>query len=533
VIRRVETCAPSLYTGHVTMSSRLCFFAAQRPVPQLRSAYLLAIFVWSVVATSPVRAADAPPSVPQIAPAPAAPLALDSLSGAPDAGPSLPAAPAVAVSTPSVPMAAADPMLTVVPPAARTLQSWQEAIQLIKARSLDLRIALLDVTKAEASSRIALASVLPSLNVGANYNHQLVQRTTLSTSPDLNGNPVVRTTSTPTADTASANLSLTMPIVNLPAWYAIGTAKVGEEVAHLSVEDLKRKLTLGIANAIVAVVTAERVAELNRNGLFTALTRQALSSAKFRNGIATALDLQRANQDVISTRSSILNGDESLRQAREALGLALGFSEAVGVRPDLNLDELLNDTRASCRSLSSLSERADVAVLEKRRNLADRQITNVKLQFAPTVSLSSALGTTTPHSALAPPVTWNIQATLNWALWEGGARYGALRSARASTEQAGANREALERSATIDIKQAERAVNVATNAVAVAKQARDAALQVDDMSQKMFRAGSATSLELVTAATALRQFEINLVTQQFQLVRAQIYAAMSLAVCPW
>jgi outer membrane protein TolC len=172
-------------------------------------------------------------------------------------------------------------------------------------------------------------------------------------------------------------------------------------------------------------------------------------------------------------------------------------------------------------------------VLEKRRNLADRQITNVKLQFAPTVSLSSALGTTTPHSALAPPVTWNIQATLNWALWEGGARYGALRSARASTEQAGANREALERSATIDIKQAERAVNVATNAVAVAKQARDAALQVDDMSQKMFRAGSATSLELVTAATALRQFEINLVTQQFQLVRAQIYAAMSLAVCPW
>jgi len=122
---------------------------------------------------------------------------------------------------------------------------------------------------------------------------------------------------------------------------------------------------------------------------------------------------------------------------------------------------------------------------------------------------------------------------LNWSVWDGGARYGSLRSARAAAEQAGANREALERSATIDILQARRGVTVATDAVAVSKQARDAAVQVDDMTQKMFRAGAATSLELVVAATALRQAEINLATRQFELVRSQIAAAMSLASCPW
>jgi outer membrane protein, multidrug efflux system len=425
-------------------------------------------------------------------------------------------------------------MLVTVGPAARTLSSWAEAMNLIKARSLDLRVALLDVTKAEAQSRTALAAVLPSLNVAANYNHQLIQRTTQSQMTDAGGNVVgVRSTTTPTPDTASASLSLSVPIVNAPNWYAIGSAAVSEDIARLTVEDQKRKLTLGIANAIVAVVTAERVAELNRTGLANALTRHQLAAAKLRNGIATSLDVERAKQDVISVRSSLLNGDESLRQSREALGLALGFSEPVSVRPDLSLDTLLSGTRTSCRALNNLKERADFAVLDKKRELSDRQITSVKLQFLPTLNLSSALGTTTPKSSMAPPVTWNIQAVLNWALWDGGARYGSLRSARAAAEQAVANRESLDRSATIALQQAQRGVDVAAQAVAISTQARDAALQVDEMTQKMFRAGLSTSLELVAAATALRQAEITLATTQFQLVQSQIVAAMSLAKCPW
>ncbi len=527
MLRHAGTNVHPPYTSHDSMNPRPREATLLTTPNHVRPSAFLSIFLgWCVAATSATAAADA---------APASNPTTDATAPAtvPAAASSATSAVSSAMPASTSPATPTDPMLVAVSPAGRTLASWTEAMDVIKARSIDLRIAVLDVTKAEAQSRTALAGILPSLSAGANYSHQLIQRTTQQSSFDLNGNRVVRSTSTPTADTASANLSLSMPLVNAPAWYAIGTAGVSEEIARLSVEDLKRKLTLGIANAIIAVVTAERVAELNRNGLSNALTRQALAAAKFRNGISTALDVERANQDVISTRSAVISGDESLRQAREALGLALGFSEPIGVRPDLSLDALLNDTRTSCRPLSSLKERADVAVLEKKRELADRQISSVKLQFLPTLNLSSGLGSSTPKSAMSPPVTWNIQAMLNWSVWDGGARYGSLRSARASAEQADANKMSLERSATIDILQARRSVTVATDAIVVSKQARDAAVQVDDMTQKMFRAGAATSLELVVAATALRQAEINLATRQFELVRAQIAAAMSLASCPW
>lgn len=438
------------------------------------------------------------------------------------------AAAAQADSSPAL-VGSTDPMLSSVPMPGRTLASWAEAVQLLKARSLDLQIALLDVTKAEAQSRTALASVLPSLNAGVNYNHQLIRRTTETVAFDGSR----RETTTPTADSLSGSVTLAVPLVNAPAWYSIGTAKLGEDAARLSVEDQKRKLTVGVASAILAVATAERVAELNRIGLANAITRQQLALAKLRNGAATALDTERTNQDVISTRSALLSGDESLRQAREALGLALGFAEPVGVRPDLRMDALLTDTRGSCRGLETLRDRADVAGLEKQRQLAERQIKSVELQFLPTLGLQSGVSTSTPKSAAAPPVTWNLQAMLNWSIWDGGARYGALRSARASSQQSSARREALERSVNIEVQRAHRAVTVATDAVAVAKQARDAAAKIDDMTQKTFRAGMSTSLELVTAAAALRQAEVNLALREFDLVRAQVTAALTLASCPW
>src|SRR6185436_17046256 len=97
------------------------------------------------------------------------------------------------------------------------------------------------------------------------------------------------------------------------------------------------EIALRVASAVIAVVTAERVAELNRIGLRSALERLDLTSRKKGLGAATGLDVLRAQQDAELARATLVSGDESLRQSREALGLALGLPEAVGVSTDINL----------------------------------------------------------------------------------------------------------------------------------------------------------------------------------------------------
>src|SRR5262249_20580109 len=166
----------------------------------------------------------------------------------------------------------------------------------------------------------------------------------------------------PLHNLATGNINLTQPILALRAWHAIGTTYVAERAAKLSVDDLKRNIALGVANSLVGVVTAERIAELNRIGFRSALERLALAQRRRALGAATGLDVVRAQQDVETARATLVTGDESLRQSREALGLALGVPVQMGVAPNINLDGLEADARRACKVAPSIDDRADIKV---------------------------------------------------------------------------------------------------------------------------------------------------------------------------
>jgi outer membrane protein TolC len=317
------------------------------------------------------------------------------------------------------------------------------------------------------------------------------------------------------------------------AWYAIGTADRAIDVSKISVDEAKRTIALAVANAMVAVVTAERVAELNRLGLKTALTRLELTTRRAALGGGTGLDVVRARQDVEASRATLVAGDESLRQARESLGLALGLPEQVGVPPTVDLNGLEADARKACKPAPNVDERPDVALLRGRAELAHRAHNDVKYQFAPTVDIRSAMATTTVDTGAAPNTTWNVQAVLTVPLWDGGARYGALHTTTADEVQAQERHEAARRTATIQVVQAQRGVTVADERRRVAGSARDLAAENDRLTRAAYVEGRGTSLELVAAAQTLRETEIQLALRDFELGRARVLAVLTLATCPW
>lgn len=422
-----------------------------------------------------------------------------------------------------------DPMLA--PPAApaRLIASWGDAVALTRSRSTDLATALSEIRRAEAQTRTALAAILPTINGTVSYpQHQFITKdTTVLGAP---GDPP-RTISTPQSDYLNGNVTLTQSIVNVQSWHAIKTGRVSEKVAQLSAENTQRQITLGVATSVVGVVASERVAELNRIGLRTALERRELTLRKKVLGVGTGLDVVRADQDVSSARAAIVSGDESLRKSREALGLALGFPEQVGVANTINVDDVATEAERTCPRLGNLAERADLAAAEKRVEVADRNVTNVELQFLPTIGAQSTLGSTTADLGSQARTTWNLTAVLSIPIWDGGARYGALGTARALREQSGFQLESQRRSATIEVEQARRSVAVAEAALDVARQAQQLAAEVDRLTQTAYRAGQGTSLELVLAASALRQAEVNLALREFDVVRARLEALFALAHC--
>lgn len=422
-----------------------------------------------------------------------------------------------------------DPMLEPIARAKVEISTWEDALKHVRARSTDLRIAAEEVARAEGLSRVALAGALPSINATGTYTHNIITNDSFQFQAGGKITPV----QVPFPDFATGQISVVQPALALRAWYAIKTAHVNEDAARLSFDDAKRQIALLVANAIVGVVTAERVAELNRAGLRNALQRFDLTVRKSALGASTGLDVVRARQDVEIARATLVAGDETLRQAREALGLALGIPEQVGVPPTVDISGLERDARSTCKPATSPEERADIAALRTRVLAAHRTVNDVKYQFAPTINLQSGVATTTVDTGAAPTTTWNVQAVLQIPLWEGGARYGNLHETQAREVIAEQNLEAGRRKATIEITQARRQVTVADDRRKVAAAARDLALEADRLTRIAFQEGRGTSLELVTAAQALREAEIQLALRDFELVKARVAAVLALANCPW
>lgn len=429
-----------------------------------------------------------------------------------------------------------DAMLTPVAPAKTNVSTWEDVMKYVKARSTDLKIAYAEVTRAEGQWRIALAGALPTINGTGAVRKDLLTRTTTSTVAvnPANGQPITSTQTLPNTDwIATASLTASQPLFAPRAWYGIKTADINESVAKLSLDETKREITVRVALAVISVVTSERVAELNRIGLRAALERLDLTTRKKALGAATGLDVIRAQQDAESARATLVSGDESLRQARESLGLALGVPEPIGVSADINLDGLEKSTGSVCKAASSAEDRSDVATARGRKVLADREVGDVWWQFAPTVFAQTTLATTSLDNGVSPVTTWNIQAVLNVPLWEGGARYGLLKNAHVDVDEAENRLIALRRSVDIELAQTRRAVDVAEESRKVAASERQLAADADRLTRAGYLEGQGTSLELVVAAQALRQAEVNLALREFDLVRARIQALLSAANCPF
>jgi outer membrane protein TolC len=456
-----------------------------------------------------------------------------SLLGASAGAQPPPQSPDFAVEPPAV----EDPMLAPPPPAPRQVASWDEALAMIRAHSPEYAALYETIARAQAQREIALSAVLPSIQAQGTYIHQFLNPLSARFGGCLPGvtaavcsQLAVANLTTPTTDAFSVGATATWPILSPRGIYGIGTADKNVDFARLSSQDQRRLIATTVVDAMLETLSAARVAELNRVGLRSALERLALTRARLEFGQGTALDVDRAQQDVASSRAALISGDEDLRRARETLGSALGSPVALALPRDADLAQLEAAVASTCRLNDDLERRPDVAAARTRVDIAERGVHDAELEFVPSVAISSAL-LYSSAPVLSPATTWSFSGVLTVPIYDGGARYGALKDARAALEQA---RQALARTrldAVVASEQAQRAVSVLGQSRDVAKQQRDLAERIDQRTRDGYAHGLGTSLDLVVSAQALRQADINLAILEFQVDQARANAVLINAEC--
>lgn len=391
-------------------------------------------------------------------------------------------------------------------PPSRAVAGWSALWLEFGGGNVDLRVALDELERAEAATRIAWGAVLPTANGSV----------TLSHAPST-----VAGTLTSRGDTLSAGVSITAPLVNLRANHAIGTARVNEEIAALSISDVRRRVAVALARQVLAIASAEKLANLNRVNVNAAIERLDLTRRRLAAGVGDARDLVRAQQDLASSRAQLPAADESLSQAREALAVLLGQSGGLGVGADPTALE--QEMLGFCGGAGAPS-RPELEIAKRQVIIAERNVDDILLKFAPTLTAQANFNVA--GAAFNGPYNtgWSVSAVLSIPLYDGGVRYAERRDRIAVVDEARARAMQSEVTVSVEIAQARRSIAVAESAQVSAREARDLAREADRLAHVAYANGAAgtTNFDLIDAGRQLRTAEETLLLRELDLAKARV-----------
>jgi outer membrane protein TolC len=418
-----------------------------------------------------------------------------------------------------------DPLLAPPPPPANVLTSWQQGLQLVRDQSVTMRVARANVLAAQAVVEQTLAPALPQVLGTGSVTKYLIR------GPVVGSNGQVFNAPDPST-VWGAQAALTVPLFRPQVWYNHGSAKDALEAQKLTNKEVERQVIAGVADVIVGVVTAERLAEVSRESLRAALATVDLTKRRAALGASNTLDVLRVEGEASLSRSQVVAATESLIRAREALGSALGSSEAWGVTHDIQLDSLAADAEKNCHTETDITARSDVRAADANLGVSERHLKGVDYAYLPTLDANSTLGVQDPRFAYNGRfTTWTIGALLTWQIYDGGLRGGQRTAAKAEVEVSQADLSETKRAARLEVQQALRNVQVAEANLAVSAKTREIDAETTRLSKISFLNGSGTSFDLVTTEAQQRVAEADLAVKEFQVTEAKIAALLAMSTC--
>ncbi|MCA9602401.1 MAG: TolC family protein, partial [Myxococcales bacterium] len=345
------------------------------------------------------------------------------------------------------------------PPVVSTSVSLLEALALAKQHASDVRIARDQTERADAAQRTALAALLPSFtgNLSLTRWDKEIARSGI----------VVRR-----LNTVGGSLNATENL-SLRSWNAYRSAGVSADAAELDLKNAHRLMLASVASAYFAELASERNATLARSQLTQADRQYRAVKARLDAGVALAIDASRAELAVLDAARRVSDADAALARNQDLLGQAIGLDEPVAATeaPAPEAGDTVESyvTRA-------LTKRPDLRSAKLAKTIADYAIDDAWFRFAPSLGITWQLTWTPQTTTFQPnPTQWSAVATLSVPIFDGGARYGALRDARAAFHQSEERIRALTRSIRNDIRDAHRRVETASRAFDIAQRSVDVA----------------------------------------------------------
>jgi outer membrane protein len=373
----------------------------------------------------------------------------------------------------------------------------RDALDLAATQNPTIEIARLRALEAKANTQIVESARRPqaSLQVGTAYQTNNLQGVGLLF-------PGIPSRIGPFR-TFNARPVVTQSVLDLSLLEKVRAARAEEVASKWDIEAAREETQAAVVTLYLQTFQAQsrlRAASARRQAADALLAQIETREAA---GAASQLDVARQRQLRQTEELAVIAATTDLRILKPALEELLGSSVAGNLaEPTLGLS-------------APVSERADILAQQARIDVAKHDVERARRERLPKVSASGDYGLlgAGPDRSIA---TYTIGATLSIPLWTGRRLEREIEAAQLRVAQADLATRRLRLAAERQRAQAEIQFQEQSRAATAARESATAARTVLELSRLRYEAGLATSVDTVTAQSALAQAEESEIAAHFQ-----------------
>ena len=385
---------------------------------------------------------------------------------------------------------------------AGALLTLDAALAEAASKNLDLAQARARLEQARTGVGRAWSAQLPQVTASGSY--------TRNEREAAFGEPPNRIVFQP-RDQLAGQLEVTQALIAPPAWFGIRSARLGSRVADDTVENARRELLLGVAQAYYEAVSVKEAIGVQERRLAIALAHEKDARIRFEAGTVPKVTLLRAEIDRAQAEQDLKRTQNGHRTAKVVLATLLDRRDAtfeIEVPPPPALPEDLDVLEDQ-----ALRDRPDVRAAETSLRLAESNRQAVRMRYFPVLGAFGRYQIANFGGVADDEDTFVFGLQASWNIFDGGLREADLRESSAVISEFESAKRGAENQAVEDVRRARLDLDSAVANRVKAQEQLSLARENQKLVEVNFRAGAGTYLEVSDANTELAAAELALITE--------------------
>ncbi len=379
---------------------------------------------------------------------------------------------------------------------APVVMSLSECIEIALSDNPTIRVADIEVRRADYSKRETLANLLPRIDFSGAYQRSIELQTIRM---DMGGQS--QQLKMGSDNTWNFGFNASLPLIAPTLWksLSISDTQIAQsvETARGSRLETINQVRQAYYSLLLAIASQQVIAQNHEIATFNA----DLYAKRFEQGTASEYDVLRSQVQVTNLEPELLQADIAIRQCKLQLCVLMGMETPVDVVPDVTLEQMQTSMKGIPQSAPALDGNTSLRQLDLQRKLAAQSTATRKLDFLPTLAASFninwiSLSNGSPFRNQSFSPYSNVGIALSLPIFTGGSRMYGLRKARALQTELDLQRDNTLHALRMQVDLAIENMDREARQIEASRRGVDQAVKAHGIMQKSFEIGAASYLEL-------------------------------------